>query len=63
MQFLEKFDCEDERIVFLGATYYNKNMGAGEVISSMYKLDSIAWEPVMPNSHNKVIFDAVCAKK
>lgn len=63
MKILQKFDCDDDRLVFLGFTSYSKNMGKGDVVSSKYKLESADWKPVMPDSNQKNELDTICAKK
>ena len=55
-----EFDCKEERTRIVYFLRYSENMGAGEVVHS--QSDPGAWEPVLPDSTNGVLWKLACGR-
>ncbi|MDO8437127.1 MAG: tetratricopeptide repeat protein [Nitrosomonadaceae bacterium] len=56
-----EYDCKEEKIRSLYATYHSENMARGEVISTGTKPSN--WEPVAPGSMAAALWKIACKKR
>lgn len=56
-----EYDCKEEKIRSLYATYHSENMARGEVVSTGTKPSN--WEPVAPGSMAAALWKMACKKR
>src|SRR2546425_775145 len=56
-----EYDCTEERTRMLAYTWFSGNMGSGKVVYSTP--DEQQWEPVIPRSINRTLWNVACSKK
>ena len=56
-----EYDCTEERTRMLAYTWFSGNMGRGKVVYSTP--DEQQWEPVIPPSINRTLWNVACSKK
>ena len=56
-----QYDCSEERLRKLAATYFAGNMGGGKVNHS--DADEAKWAPVAPGSVGEALWKAACSNK
>ena len=56
-----EYDCTEERTRMLAYTWFSGNMGSGKVVYSTP--DEQQWEPVIPPSINRTLWNVACSKK
>jgi hypothetical protein len=61
MKRFNEYDCTEERTRMLAYTWFSGNMGSGKVVYSTP--DEQQWEPVVPRSINRTLWNVACSKK
>lgn len=61
MKRFNEYDCTDARTRTLGYTWFSGNMGSGNVVYSTPEVQQ--WEPVVPRTINRTLWNVACKKK
>jgi hypothetical protein len=61
MKRFNEYDCAEERTRMLGYTWFSGNMGNGNVVYST--TEQLPWEPVVPRTINRTLWNVACNKK
>lgn len=56
-----EFDCTEKRTRMLAYTWFSGNMASGKVVYSTP--DEQQWEPVVPRTINRTLWNVACGKK
>jgi surface-adhesin protein E len=56
-----EYDCVEKRVRLLGFTTFSGNMGSGEAVYS--NPDESKWEPVVPDSLDRNLWEVACSKQ
>jgi hypothetical protein len=61
MKRFNEYDCTEERTRMLGYTWFSGNKGNGNVVYST--MEQLPWEPVVPRTINRTLWNVACEKK